>query len=267
MEDLDPPLPRPTFKKRAKVENKRARIRPVEDVDVAVEVSTQEIAARRDTLKAAKWARYLALGNLSQAERPASKAGQLEAEDTVTVHESTTLPEASEGLPEPRSLSLDDDAVVLDSTVTFSGENKAFQVMQPSSNTFLLGTSHFRDAGPTLSLENEYADAYGNVLDEDLNRAKPDELDDPDDDHYNVARSPVLSNSEMYDLELSVDEDTEPRGTTSTVPTLTDILSSLSEELKKLHLEIDVQKTQQQRLQEQLDTLQQDRATLILSFQ
>lgn len=88
---------------------------------------------------------------------------------------------------------------------------KSSSLANKSTNTFVLKELHFRDSPlQPINLESEYADAYGNVSDEDRrDDKKPDEEDDYDDNIVDLNDGAVLPSrhSEFYDLEVSFDDE------------------------------------------------------------
>lgn len=257
LSDLDDePRPKPIFKAKRKVAAKR-RVRDVlsdeEDMNAIPEPARVSLfGVKNDVspkqLRVARWARYSALGQ------------NIEPEESIkgTVNTGSEPSLGIEGNDEYTVVALDLAPMVL--------ENTAYTTYQPT-NTFLLRESHFRDLpAEFIPLEKEYADGFGNVLDEEEKRhtgtIQLSENEEQDSiGHENMA--PARDLGDMYDLEVSVDEEGSGSGSglnkVLEIPDQAEILVQLSEKLAALNVNISLHEKKQASLKESLAQLQTQR--------
>lgn len=261
LSDLDEePRPKPIFKAKRKVAGKR-RVRDVlsdeEDTNAIPEPARLSLfGVKNDVspkqLRVARWARYSALGqNIEPEEKSIGNVNTgskpslgIEVNDEYTV------------------VALDLVPVVL--------ENTAYTKYQPT-NTFLLRESHFRDLpAEFIPLEKEYADGFGNVLDEEEKRHTGTIQLSEDEEQHSIGHenmAPARDLGDMYDLEVSVDEEGSGSGSGSgsglnkvlEIPDQAEILVQLSEKLAALNVNISLHEKKQASLKESLAQLQTQR--------
>lgn len=184
LSDLDDELPpvKVTFKKKGARLNRRKipidESEPAEPSLFATKPKTQV----QQPQGVSRWARYAALGNATLGNAEPASAEKAAVPD----------PEAIPG----------DYTVADDRPIQLSSENTAYTIAQNQTNTFSLKQSHFRDNGAEIpSLRHEYADAYGNVLEDEL--APRDDLDIDARDDFVMEDTSDTPMGDIYDMAVS----------------------------------------------------------------
>ncbi|QBM87559.1 hypothetical protein METSCH_B07650 [Metschnikowia aff. pulcherrima] len=228
--------PAPKFKAKRKFGGAKRRARdPLED-EVESKTDIGAISpillftkatkpASPDPLRVSRWAKYSALGQKTELNLDVTgENGEIQGFSQANAS-SLHYP-----LVEQEYTVVDELAPRLES------ENNAYTKLELPSKTFLLRESHFRDS-PTsfIPLDKEYADRYGNVLDEEQ-EAKPG---NDESDHFNEElETPSRDLGDMYDLEVSIEEDTLVSGKIVEILEPAQILTGLVEKLATLEVSI-----------------------------
>ncbi|KAF8002294.1 hypothetical protein HF325_003259 [Metschnikowia pulcherrima] len=222
--------PAPKFKAKRKFGGAKRRARdPLEDeVEAKTDISAigpilqfakPTKPASPDPLRVSRWAKYSALGQ------------KTELNIDVTAENEEIQGFSQENASRSHDPLVEQEYTVVDELVPrLESENNAFTKLQLPSKNFLLRESHFRDSPASfIPLDKEYADRYGNVLDEEP-QAKPE---NDESDHFNEElETPSRDLGDMYDLEVSIEEDTLNAGKNVEIPEPAQVSIGLKE--KKL---------------------------------
>ncbi|GEQ72907.1 hypothetical protein JCM33374_g6595 [Metschnikowia sp. JCM 33374] len=245
----DMPRPPPVFKSKRKMAKARRRVRE--------EIGEMENHDNTETGPA------MYTRGSGQTATNGGVAGGVGGVGGVGTSETGKEPSASENLPE---------YVVVESTVPpLLSENKAYTTLPSPSKTFVLKESHFRDSpAEFIPLDKEYADAYGNVSDEDVGRNADNNAPVGDASDFEDVGDPALDKSryardlpDMYDSEVSVDTDHVPLGRMQEVAEAGAVVEELTEKLAALDVGIALQTTKSQALKETLSQLYSQRDSVV----
>ncbi|KAM9932060.1 hypothetical protein OXX80_008302 [Metschnikowia pulcherrima] len=151
--------------------------------------------------------------------------------------------------------------VVDESTPRLESENNAYTKLKLPSKTFSLRESHFRDSPASfIPLDKEYADRYGNVSDEEQ-EVKPE---NDESDHFNEElETPSRDLGDMYDSEVSIEEDTSSAGKNVEIPEPAQIFTGLVEKLATLEVSIGLKEKKLMSLKTSLTELEHARQAAV----
>ena len=206
--------------------------------------------ASPDPLRVSRWAKYSALGQKTTLNIDVTaENGEIQGSSQANASRS------HDPLDEQEYTVVDELAPRLES------ENNAYTKLKLPSKTFLLRESHFRDSsGSFIPLDKEYADRYGNVLDEEQ-EAKPA---NDESDHFNEElETPSRDLGDMYDLEVSIEEDTLVSGKNVEIPEPAQILTGLVEKLAALEVSIGLKEKKLMSLKTSLTELERTRQAAV----
>ncbi|KAM9919057.1 hypothetical protein OXX59_008212 [Metschnikowia pulcherrima] len=253
--------PAPKFKAKRKFGGGKRRARdPLEDeveskTDIgAISPISQFAKATKqespDPSRVSRWAKYSALGQKTELNLDVtgenggiqgfSQANASRSHDPLVEQEYTVVDESA-----PR----------------LESENNAYTRLKLPSKTFSLRESHFRDSPASfIPLDKEYADRYGNVSDEEQ-EAKP-EIDEID--HFNEElETPSRDLGDMYDSEVSIEEDTSVSGKNVDILEPAQILTGLVEKLATLKVSIGLKEKKLMSLKTSLTELEHARQAAV----
>ncbi|KAM9899893.1 hypothetical protein OXX79_005455 [Metschnikowia pulcherrima] len=253
--------PAPKFKAKRKFGGAKRRARdPLEDeVESGIDLgaigpissftkSTKQESP--DPLRVSRWAKYSALGQKTELNLDVTgENGEIQGfsqESTSRSHDPLVIQEYT---------------VVDESAPRLESENNAYTKLKLPSKTFSLRESHFRDSPASfIPLDKEYADRYGNVSGEEP-QAKPG---NDESDHFNEElETPSRDLGDMYDSELSIEEDTSVSGKNVEIPEPAQILTGLVEKLATLEVSIGLKEKKLMSLKTSLTELEHARQAVV----
>lgn len=272
------------FKKKS-VKGKR-RARPDLDFEEPESISTFGAVKKPEVSSSngLKWARY---ASLHDPEHVASNELPSHVRETIDKVNLIATPfEDEEDTPQIADLDSRQSQTKESLDRHLGGQNIAYksitsenikEVLQSASrasdNTFTLKQLYFRDTPmETVSLEAEYADTYGNVSDEDFNRAKnlmqPEQAEEDDAEMLDDYSKPTLStHHDFYDLEVSVNSDDMDEDSSKKIPSSEEVRESILSRIERLEISLKLSTSRADTLELKLKESQTKRLELFKRLQ
>lgn len=272
----------PIFKKK-NVRGKR-RTRPELELEDPSNVSTFGAVKKLESpsSKALKWARYASLKDTEYLDKEPQEG--LENSDGLDVNREEQAAEITASLVEQLGEDLPqieilDNQSRMDAIPSGENNNMAYKTLTPEnidealqsnrvrSKTFTLKELYFRDSPlETVSIEAEYADAYGNVSDEDMNRTKNQpEPEEPfeDDVMLDDYSKPTLSrHNDFYDLEVSIESD-DLDMKTNKLPSSEKVREGILSRIERLEISLKMRSERASTLEQSLEESQRKRIGIL----
>ncbi|KAM9909525.1 hypothetical protein OXX69_005346 [Metschnikowia pulcherrima] len=253
--------PAPKFKAKRKFGGGKRRTRdPIEDeveskTDIgAISPISQFAKATKqespDPSRVSRWAKYSALGQ------------KTELNIDVTGENGEIHDFSQENTSRSHDPLVEQEYTVVDGLAPrLESENNAYTKLKLPSKTFSLRESHFRNSPASfIPPDKEYADRYGNVSDEEP-QAKPE---NDESDHFNEElEMPSRDLGNMYDSEVSIEEDTSSAGKNVEIPKPAQILTGLVEKLATLEVSIGLKEKKLMSLKTSLTELEHARQAAV----
>lgn len=268
----------PVFKRKNVRGTRRKRQDSESDDDQDLSVPESLKKPELTSKNASKWARYASLQptgqDITNTELQASSNFKRDDEKNEYSFRNKTdgedAPQVVEDFEAARKWnSQEPESNLAYQTLTVDNLEQAVKFSSlTGSGTFLLKESYFRDTPmEPISLKSEYADAFGNISEEDIPSSPQAQIEDDDDDDVDMYVSqpaPTFSrHNKFYDSEVSIDSE-ELGHDNCKLPHLESVLTDVQQRIERLEVSVKVRLERLKILEHNLQNAQ-DKRCLVLT--